>query len=57
MPGFEDVTLLDEDEGLYECWKVEERYVVDDSGEVIEGSRIADGLQLFLDKYYVPNEE
>ena len=51
--GFEDVRELDE--GRYECWKVGERYVVDDSGEVIEGGRLADGLQSFLDKYYTPD--
>ena len=54
--GFEDVEQIDESEGIYEAWKGGERYLVDDSGEVIEGGRLAEGLQSFLDTYYVPNE-
>ena len=38
----------------YEAWTVNERYLIDESGEVVEGGRLTERLQSFLDTYYVP---
>lgn len=50
LRGMESGRIEQVGDGLSEAWTIDERYLIDESGEVVEGSRTADGLQSFLNE-------